>query len=203
MPCDRSGPDGPAPRRPACGARLALVLIEDDSGARARFLDVIAAEPSLRVTSGTCATVEMLAWLGARLGDALRADASEPDRPSLSFPGRRAGTLEATSITEITLCTDESSMLRAFEAELSEHLMKDSPEARRTFRVLSLHAGGSSERSIVAREILVGRKAAFPASAIRGSAVPKHNAGRKTSCPASRESLHFSLARDRAGSVPT
>jgi len=167
MACDRSISDRPALRLAACGARLALVLIEDDFRTRERFLDVIAAEPSLRAASGASAAAEMLAWLGAKLVDTLRADSGLPDRSSLPVARRRAGTRESFSITEFTLCVDEASMLRVFETELSDHLMTDGSDTGRAFRVLSLHAGNSPTRSVVAREVLAGRKTAFPAVATR------------------------------------
>lgn len=165
MAYDRSRSDRPALRLASCGARLALVLIEDDFRTRERFLDVIAAEPSLRAASGASAAAEMLAWLGAKLVDALRDDSGLPDRPGLAIARRRAGAPASFSITEFTLCVDEASMLRVFETELSDHLMTDGSEPGRAFRVLSLHAGNSPTRSVVAREVLAGRKTASPAVA--------------------------------------
>lgn len=156
MPSDRNS-----------GARLALILIEDDSRMRAQFLDVIAAEPSLRVASGASAAVDMLAWLAAKLVIALRPDSGSADRSSAAVAGRRAGTWEPSSIMEITLCADDSSMRQAFETELSGHLIGDSSEAGRSFRVMSLHAGRSATKPIVAREVLAGRKAERVAVATR------------------------------------
>ena len=178
MACDRSISDSPALRLAACGARLALVLIEDDFRTRERFVDVIAAERSLRAASGASAAAEMLAWLGAKLVDTLRDDSGLPDRPGLAGARRRAGARESFSITEFTLCVDEASMLRTFETELSDHLMTDGSETGRAFRVLSLHAGNSPTRSVVAREVLAGRKAPAPAVGRRcRSVVPKDDAG--------------------------
>ena len=169
MAYDRSRSDSPALRLASCGARLALVLIEDDFRTRERFLDVIAAEPSLRAASGASAMAEMLAWLGAKLVDALRTDSVFPERSSLAVARRPAGLQESFSITEFTLCVDEASMLRVFETELSDHLMTDGSETGCAFRVLSLHAGNSPTRSVVAREVLAGRKTASPAVATRRS----------------------------------
>ena len=133
---------------------VSVALVEDDSPTRERFVNVIGAEPTLRLAFAASTGAAILGWLEDNPVDVLLVDLGLPDVLGLEVIRLAARRQPACSVMVITMFGDEANMLRAFEAGARGYILKDGTEADLAAHVLSLHAGGSPMTPIIARQLL-------------------------------------------------
>ena len=133
---------------------VSVALVEDDSATRERFVNVIGAEPTLRLAFAASTGAAILGWLEDNPVDVLLVDLGLPDVSGLEVIRLAARRQPACSVMVITMFGDEANMLRAFEAGARGYILKDGTEADLAAHVLSLHAGGSPMTPIIARQLL-------------------------------------------------
>lgn len=173
-------------------APVSVALVEDDSRTRERLVNVIGAEPTLRLAFACGTAAEALAWLEDNAADVLLVDLGLPDLPGLEVIRRTARRQPACSVMVITMFGDEANMLQAFEAGARGYLLKDGTEADLAAHVLSLHAGGSPMSPMIARQLLQRWQAsAVPAIAVAaapspGTTAASHKAGPRSAAGAER-----------------
>ena len=147
---------------------ISVALVEDDDAMRARFVNAIGAEPSLRFAFGAANATELLAWFEDNVVDVLLVDLGLPDLTGPELIRRCCRMQPSCAVMVITMFGDEASMLQAFEAGARGYLLKDGTESDLASHVRSLHAGGSPMTPIIARRLL-GRWQADNATSARAA----------------------------------
>ena len=144
---------------------VSVALVEDDGPTRERFVNVIGAEPTLRLAFAASTGAAILGWLEDNAVDVLLVDLGLPDVSGLEVVRLAARRQPACSVMVITMFGDEANMLRAFEAGARGYILKDGTEADLATHVLNLHAGGSPMTPIIARQLLARWQAGAAAPA--------------------------------------
>lgn len=146
---------------------VAVALVEDDDGARARLVTSICAEPTMRLAGDWRTGAEALAHLEKEAPDVLLVDIGLPDMSGLEVVRAAAARHPACDILVVTVFGDEHTVLAALEAGARGYLLKGAASRDIKEDIRELRHGGSPLSPVIARQVLKRMQA--------GSAKPRPN----------------------------
>lgn len=136
------------------GKPVAVALVEDDDGARARLVASICAEPTMRLAGDWRTGAEALAHLEKGAPDVLLVDIGLPDMSGLEVVRAAAARHPACDILVVTVFGDEQTVLAALEAGARGYLLKGAASRDIKEDIRELRNGGSPLSPVIARQVL-------------------------------------------------
>jgi DNA-binding NarL/FixJ family response regulator len=131
-----------------------VVLVEDDTDTRRRFVDMIQAEPALRLVAECRNAAEALAYFEHQKADVLLTDLGLPDQSGVQVIRYCAKRWPECEIMVITVFGDEAHVLASIEAGATGYVLKDTSSAELVEHVRTLRLGGSPISPMIARHLL-------------------------------------------------
>ena len=131
-----------------------VLIVEDDSAFRARYMAMLANDASFDVVASVGTGSEGLAMLDLRQPDILLVDLGLPDISGIEVIRHATQTLPKCECMVVTVFGDEEHVLASIEAGASGYLLKDASEESFLAGIRELMNGGSPISPIIARRLL-------------------------------------------------
>ena len=131
-----------------------VLIVEDDSAFRARYMAMLANDASFEVVASVGSGGEGLAMLDLRQPDILLVDLGLPDISGIEVIRHATQTLPKCECMVVTVFGDEEHVLASIEAGASGYLLKDASEESFLAGIRELMNGGSPISPIIARRLL-------------------------------------------------
>ena len=131
-----------------------VLIVEDDSAFRARYMAMLANDASFEVVASVGTGGEGLAMLDLRQPDILLVDLGLPDISGIEVIRHATQTLPKCECMVVTVFGDEEHVLASIEAGASGYLLKDASEESFLAGIRELMNGGSPISPIIARRLL-------------------------------------------------
>ena len=131
-----------------------VLIVEDDSAFRARYVAMLAHDASFEVVASVGTGGEGLAMLDSQKPDILLVDLGLPDISGIEVIRHASRTLPKCECMVVTVFGDEEHVLASIEAGAAGYLLKDASEESFLSGIRELMNGGSPISPIIARRLL-------------------------------------------------
>lgn len=144
-----------------------VLIVEDDPAFRARYVNILAADPSFKIVASVGTGGEGLAMLELRKPDVLLVDLGLPDLSGIEVIRYASESLPNCECMVVTVFGDEEHVLASIEAGASGYLLKDATAEHFLAGIRELINGGSPISPIIARRLLKRFQSDVPTPAPR------------------------------------
>ncbi len=131
-----------------------VLIVEDDSAFRARYVAMLAHDAAFEVVASVGTGGEGLAMLDSQKPDVLLVDLGLPDISGIEVIRHASQTLPKCECMVVTVFGDEEHVLASIEAGAAGYLLKDASEESFLSGIRELMNGGSPISPIIARRLL-------------------------------------------------
>ncbi|MBL8520006.1 MAG: response regulator transcription factor [Betaproteobacteria bacterium] len=131
-----------------------VLIVEDDAAMRARYAQMLSADPSFEVVASVGTGAEGLAMVDLRKPDVLLIDLGLPDMSGIEVIRHANQNVPKCECMVVTVFGDEEHVLASIEAGAAGYLLKDATAEAFLAGIRELISGGSPISPIIARRLL-------------------------------------------------